>query len=623
MAIKKLTDFGKDTSAIWKNIKNWLGWTSGGPPTKLLSNGKMFSKPSDLANIMNSFFINKVKNLRENLPTNVKDPLLLPKKLMKSRNCNFILKSVHPDDIKKMIANLKNSKSCGSDNIDTYVLKLAQDELTPVITHIVNLSIEQKVFPSQWKTAKVIPLHKKEEKIYPKNFRPVSLLCIFSKILERAVFAQVVDYLESNNLLHPSHHGFRSKHNTTTALAQMFEVWLEAFDDNEISAVILLDMSAAFDVVDHNILLKKLAIYGFDTNLVDWMTSYLSNRKQSVYIDGAFSDFLAIEAGVPQGSILGPLLYVIFTNDLPEVVHNHLSTNNTFYNTHCAQCGGLCCYADDSTYTFSGSDIEEVKDKMHESYENLSNYMSENKLVLNSDKTHVLVMASSKKHKKYKNFGIFLDTGAEIIEPVENEKLLGCHVSNDFRWNNHIRDNEKSMLKILTSKINALKKISYYSSFKTRKMIAQGIIMSNLTYLIQLYGGSSEYLLSLLQVVQNSAARLVTKLPWSTPTSTLLLQCGWLNIRQLVKFHSLVLLFKIKHDKKPTYLSDKISDNFGYKTRLATSNGIRKNTMISTEVAKKSFLNRTTQIWNKMPPNLRSITSIVLFKKKMKVWVRD
>ena len=208
----KLSEFGNDTSAIWKNVKNWLGWSSGGPPTKLMNNGNIFSKPKDLAKIMNNFFINKVKLLRRNLPRNAEDPLALVKRLMSNRRCNFSFKCVHPDEIDKIIDNLKNSKFCGSDNIDTYIIKLAKEELVPVITHVINLSITQPLFPSIWKTSKTIPLHKKAEKMYPQNYRPVSLLLICSKILERAFFSQMIEYLESNCLLHPSLHGFWAKH---------------------------------------------------------------------------------------------------------------------------------------------------------------------------------------------------------------------------------------------------------------------------------------------------------------------------------------------------------------------------------------------------------------------------
>ena len=258
-----MEQFGNDSSTVWKNVKHWLGWSSGGPPTQLMSEGNIYSKPKDLARIMNDFFVNKVRRLRENLLRNPGDPLALVKRLMGARECRFQFNSVHPDETDKIIANLKNSKSCGSDNIDTYIIKLARKELVPVITHIINLSLAQPLFPNVWKTSKTIPLHKRDEKIYPANFRPVSLLPICSKILEWAVFAQIVNYMESNQLIHPSHHGFRAMHNTSTALLQMMNGWVEALDDGDITAVIMLDLSAAFDVVDHLILLDKLKVYGF------------------------------------------------------------------------------------------------------------------------------------------------------------------------------------------------------------------------------------------------------------------------------------------------------------------------------------------------------------------------
>ena len=136
----------------------------------------------------------------------------------------------------------------------------------------------------------------------------------------------------------------------------MIDNWLEALDDDEVTAVVMLDLSAAFDVVDHSLLLKKLKIYGFEEKEVAWMWSYLSGRRQCVYVDGFLSDPADLEAGVPQGSILGPLLYIIFTNDLPEVIHNHLSDSNTFFNTNCKVCGSICCFADDSSLSVNGKD---------------------------------------------------------------------------------------------------------------------------------------------------------------------------------------------------------------------------------------------------------------------------
>ena len=321
MAEGKLNEFGSDSSTVWENLKNWLGWRKGGPPTKLMENGTLQSKPKDIARIMNEFFITKVRNLRQEIPQTNEDPLILVRGLMRSRRCSFAIKPVHPDEISKIISALKSTQSCGVDNVDSRVIKLVQQELVPVITHVVNLSIKYRSFPHQWKLAKIIPLHKKNELIYPKNYRPVSLLPVFSKILERAIFCQVVQFMEDNELLHPFHHGFRQRHSTCTALLQMYDCWVEAFDSKDISAVLMLDMSAAFDLVDHQILVQKLEIYGFEKSSLDWFRSYLSLRTQQVYVDGALSDPLEVDVGVPQGSILGPLLYIIYTNDLPELVH--------------------------------------------------------------------------------------------------------------------------------------------------------------------------------------------------------------------------------------------------------------------------------------------------------------
>ena len=147
---KKISDLGSDTSSIWKNLKNWLGWTSGGPPSKLIEEGNIYTKPSDLARIMNSFFINKVRNLRQNLPENAGDPLRLVQKLMENRTCFFKLNSVHPDDVLKILSKLKNSSSCGIDDIGSCVLKLIKTEITPVLTNIINLYISQQNFPMFW-----------------------------------------------------------------------------------------------------------------------------------------------------------------------------------------------------------------------------------------------------------------------------------------------------------------------------------------------------------------------------------------------------------------------------------------------------------------------------------------
>ena len=211
----------------------------------------------------------------------------------------------------------------------------------------------------------------------------------------------------------------------------------------------------------------------------------------------------------------------------------------------------MCLFADDSTYTKSSKDPTQLKAEIDMKYQDIADYMSRNKLVLNTDKTHLLVMASRAGHRAHQNYDITLNTGTEIIKPVECEKLLGAIISNDMEWNLHVRDHEKSMFRILTSRVNALSKVCKLGDFKTRKLIANGMFMSNLISLIQLWSGTSEFLLTFLQVIQNRAARLVTKLSWDTRTEVLLNQVGRLSVRQLAYFHSLVLIYKKKQNGKP------------------------------------------------------------------------
>ena len=175
----------------------------------------------------------------------------------------------------------------------------------------------------------------------------------------------------------------------------------------------------------------------------------------------------------------------------------------------------------------------------------------------------------------------------------------------------------------LTSRVNALYKISFYTSFLTRKMVANGIIMSYLTYLIPLYGGCPDYLLTALQTLQNRAARIVTKSSWFTPSSAMLSQVGWLNVKQMITYHSLVLIFRARHDKKPLYLYNQISTGFNVNTRLAATNGINNQRRISTNLGKQSFLPRTVDEWNKLPPDIRSMTNLLKFKSALHAWVKQ
>ena len=311
----------------------------------------------------------------------------------------------------------------------------------------------------------------------------------------------------------------------------------------------------------------------------------------TIYIDGVLSNELPVNFCVLQGLILGLLFYVIYTSDLPETVHkNHASGSLANTEADCRDCGSLCCYADDSTYTVSDEDINKISSKITEKYNEISEYMNNNRLILNSDKTRVLVMASSHKHKKYGNFGIELNTGTEVIQPVECEVLLGATLTDNFQWNYHIRDGENALVKSLSRKNTALGRISKIADFKTRKMIGSGLIMSTISYIIQVYGSCSSYLLDTLQVQQNISAKHITKLPFMTPTYTLLKQCDWLSVRQMIVYFSLILLHKAFYDRKPEYIYEKIKPTRNLRETRTIDRLSLEIRRFKTSTASKSFI---------------------------------
>ena len=408
-------------------------------------------------------------------------------------------------------------------------------------------------------------------------------------------------------------------------MIQMYDSWVQTVDKGELTGVCMLDMSAAFDVVDHVILLDKLKLYGFDDKSLKWMEDYLSGRTQAVYVDGALSPFLSVNVGVPQGSILGPLCYVLFTNDLPEtVLDNQSHVHWSHLTTHCAECGGLCCFADDSTYSVSSDDQDILENKLNERYAVLAQYMGNNKLKLNDDKTHLLIMTTKQKQRLI-NINVKIDTPTEEIRPIKSEKLLGIFIQDDLKWTDYIQNNEKSLIKQLNSRLNALKMISYVASFKVRLMIANGVFCSKLIFQISLWGGTEEFLLNSLQIVQNKAARFVARRGIYTPVADLLKQCGWLSVRQLVFYHSVMQIYKTIFTTYPQYINSKLSNQFPYNTRLAQSDSVRMGADFQSklELTEKSFMNRATISYNLLPPELRRTPKLETFKEKLKVWVQE
>ena len=636
---KKFDSEENSSTDIWKTVKGWLGWNSGGPPTQLFSDGKMVSSPAGLASVMNRFFVDKVKKLRQHIPHSTSDPLVKLKEAMSGRKCSFSLKVLKVPDVLKIIKGLKNSSATGVDFLDTQSVKLVAELIAPALTHIINLSILTSTFPTIWKFSKVIPLLKSllSDKLIPKNYRPVALLPILSKVMEKAIFTQFVQYLEDNSLIHPNLHGSRSGHSTSTALIQLYDKWVELVEDGKMVGVLLCDQSAAFDLCDHYILVEKLKLMGVDDQTASWMMSYLSGRKQGTFIDGELSSPLDLpDCGVPQGSIGGPLLWLCFTCDQPDVIHDHV-VNGQDLQRGCGghhhlqagdevvagqeqlatDCGEMVGYVDDGAFSYGHTDPDVLSRVLTSKYDLLEQWMNSNLLVINPDKTHLMVMGTKKTAVMRKQ--VTMKAGPYTIKPTETEKLLGGTIHQSLKWNQHIRDHDSSMIKQLNSRINGLIITTRNATFKSRLMVANGVVMSKMIYMITLWGGAQQYLLKPLQVQQLRAARAVcgfASLGWSK--AKILSRVKWLSVRQLIFFHTVLQTHKVLQSGVPKALYASMPTEYPYETRCAANGLIRFG---ETFTGKSTFKYRAMQCYNMVPVKLRT-GSTATVKRKLRQWVQ-
>ena len=433
---------------------------------------------------------------------------------------------------------------------------------------------------------------KKDDVLNKENYRPVAILSPLSKILERVYYNQLYQYFDKNKLFHKNHHGFRKNRSTQTALLQLYDRWIRAANNGKINGVILLDLSAAFDLVDAELLCMKLKEYGLDTLAIQWIKSYLEDRFQAVWINHTLSDWIKVDIGVPQGSILGPLMFILFANDLPDSISSELDA-----------------YADDSTMTESSEDIAIINQKLTESCEGIKTWMTENKLCLNAGKTKLLVTGTSKRLNTLDKTRINIKIDGENIKPEENEKLLGCYIQSNLKWTKHISE----LLKKLKTRLTALVQVKNIAPLSIRKMIYEGIFNSVLTYCIAIWGGLSQQDLDDLQVIQNKAIRVVLKKPPRTNRNEMFDQTNYMTVRQLVVYHTLLNIYKIRLHKEPEYLYNCVHRE-----------NIRQNIVVEkTELTltRKGFIFRGAENWNSLPMEIRNIDKIGQFKPKLKQWL--
>ena len=509
-------------SQAWSTVKNFMGWKSIGSPNQLEVSGRLITKSTEIAGTMNSYFIEKVLNLRNGLKK-VSNDFAGCLKIMQTKQCSLSLNHVSIQLVLKLLKGLKSSKSTSVDQLDNYAVKLASDFIARPVHHLITMSLMQQRFPSSWKYSKLIPLHKKDSMLEPKNYRPVAILSPISKILEKVVFSQLYGYFTSNKILHKSLHGYRKNRSTLSALLQMYNQWIQAASSGQTSGVVFLDLSAAFDLVDSKILIEKLKIYGVKDDMLEWVKSYMNERFQAVWVDSVMSDFVGHSLGVPQGSILGPLLFLIYYNDLPSILDCNIEA-----------------YADDSTLSVSAPTNEEIRDRLNENCKKVVNWMPANHFKLNAGKTHHMKIGTDYRVKNSYPIHVVMD-GVELQESSV-ECLLGCHIQSNLKWHAHI----ENLIKKLKLRLAGLSSLRQVVSYHFRNTLALGLFNSVLIYCLPLFGGTDKSEINKLQVLQNKAAQFVLKCPPRTNRKFMYQKLDWLTLNQLISFHTLLNIFNQK-----------------------------------------------------------------------------
>ena len=515
-----------DANKLFCTTKKLLGWQQSGPPKGFMIDGRMERRQKYVANYQADYYSEKVKNIKNTLPKVNRDPLETLKRIFDrwappKGKPKFNLKSATTSDVFKIIKNLKKSQSFGRDRIDGTTIKIFGPLILREITHVINLSLGSSRFPAKWKLSRIIPLLKSKglDQSKPSSFRPVSQLPVLSKITERIVQTQLLQYMETSGLISDQHHAFRPRYSTSTALIQIMDNISTATDNNQITSTMNLDLSAAFDCVDHCILKTKLRYYGLDRTTEEWISSYLSHRSSYVVIGSDSSSIRTNLYGVPQGSVMGPLLYLIYVNEMPHTIERSDCQNTThgradiLFSKPCHECGTMPMYADDGQYAISSYDRITNQSRIESSFWIIRDYLNANGLQINEGKTSLTEFMT--RQKRTRMWGIPPDlTVCELVKNKDGQyktedklicdsstsRLLGINLKNCLTWDDHLLLGKKAVIPAVRRQLGMLSRVGNYISKKARLQLTNCLAMSRLQYMICLWGNSSDNICKTAQI---------------------------------------------------------------------------------------------------------------------------
>ena len=428
---------------MWEGINQFLG--KGSKTTHITSlnvdNSNVTNK-TNIAESMNEYFTGIGPDIAAKVPVIDTEP----GSYVDSSESTFVFKSINIDEVYNALNNLKTSKSLGPDKIPARLLKDSCFSIAPFLTQIFNASLASSVFPQDWKIARISPIYKAGDKRDRGNYRPISVLSTVAGLFEKMIYLQLNEYLIENNIISVHQSGFRKGQSTATSLLTTTNSWLINMDSGLINGVVFLDLCKAFDTIDHEILMNKLYLYGVKGSALRWFKSYLMHREQVCKIDNIISTPKNIKCGVPQGSNLGPLLFLLYINDLPNCLVNSVPA----------------MFADDTNITISAKNAEDFEEKFNNELSNVHNWLLANKLTVNVDKSEYMLIGSRQRLAGI-DIEPIINIGGKNLRRVSKTKSLGILIDENLNWNDQIDNISKKASKGIGILRRAKKYISQQS----------------------------------------------------------------------------------------------------------------------------------------------------------------